>query len=40
MRSKNILIKELFKRKYRNRIKQNKRGKGSFKRIKKIEDRE
>tara|TARA_Y100001973_G_scaffold60742_1_gene89267 strand:- start:50 stop:172 length:123 start_codon:yes stop_codon:yes gene_type:complete len=35
MRFKNILLKELFKRKYRNRIKQNKKGKGSFKRIKK-----
>ena len=36
MRSKNILLKELFKRKYRNRIKQSKKGKGSFKRLKKI----
>ena len=29
-------MKELFKRKYRNRIKQSKKGKGSFKRLKKI----
>ena len=36
MRFKNILLKELFKRKYRNRIKQSKKGKGSFKRFKKI----
>ena len=36
MRSKNILIKELFNRKYRNRIKRSKKGKGSFKRLKKI----
>ena len=35
MRSKNILIKELFNRKYRNRIKRSKKGKGSFKRLKK-----
>ena len=35
---KNLMMKELFKRKYRNRIKQSKKGKGSFKRIKKIED--
>ena len=40
MRSKNILIKELFNRKYRNRIKRNRKGKGSFKRLKKtkVED--
>lgn len=36
MRSKNILIRELFNRKYRNRIKRSKKGKGSFKRLKKI----
>ncbi len=36
MRLKNILIKELFNRKYRNRIKRSKKGKGSFKRLKKI----
>ena len=30
------MIKELFKRKYRNRIKKSKKGKGSFKRLKKI----
>ena len=30
------MMKELFKRKYRNRIKQSKKGKGSFKRLKKI----
>ena len=36
MRYKNILIKELFIRKYRNRIKRSKKGKGSFKRLKKI----
>ncbi len=40
MRFKNILLKELFKRKYRNRIKQRKKGKGSFKRIKKIKVKE
>ena len=36
MKLKNILIKELFNRKYRNRIKRSKKGKGSFKRLKKI----
>ena len=36
MRLKNILIKELFNRKYRNQIKRSKKGKGSFKRLKKI----
>jgi stalled ribosome alternative rescue factor ArfA len=40
MRFKNILLKELFKRKYRNRIKQNKKGKGSFKRLNKIKVQE
>ena len=29
-------MKELFKRKYRNRIKKSKKGKGSFKRFKKV----
>ena len=33
-------MKELFKRKYRNRIKQNKKGKGSFKRLKKVKFQE
>ena len=33
---KNLMIKELFKKKYKNKIKQSKKGKGSFKRIKKI----
>ena len=36
MKSKNILIKELYNSKYRNRIKKSKKGKGSFKRLKKI----
>ena len=36
MRSKNILIRELYNRKYRNRIKKSKKGKESFKRLKKI----
>ena len=30
------MMKELFKRKYRNRIKKSKKGKGSFKRFKKV----
>ena len=33
---KNLMIKELFKKKYKNKIKQSKKGKGSFKRLKKI----
>lgn len=36
MKYKNILVKELYSRKYKNRIKQSKKGKGSFKRLKKI----
>ena len=33
---KNLMIKELFKKKYKNKIKQSKKGKGSFKRLKKV----
>jgi len=36
MKYKNILLKELYSKKYRNRIKRSKKGKGSFKRLKKI----
>jgi len=36
MKYKNILVKELYSRKYRNRIKRSKKGKGSFKRLKKV----
>tara|TARA_R100001086_G_scaffold239711_1_gene165339 strand:+ start:272 stop:439 length:168 start_codon:yes stop_codon:yes gene_type:complete len=36
MKYKNILVKELYSRKYRNRIKRSKKGKGSFKRVKKV----
>jgi hypothetical protein len=36
MKYKNILVKELYSRKYRNRIKRSKKGKRSFKRLKKV----
>ena len=36
MKYKNILVKELYSRKYRNRIKRSKKGKGSFKRLKRV----
>ena len=36
MKYKNILVKELYSSKYRNRIKRSKKGKGSFKRLKKV----
>ena len=36
MKYKNMLVKELYSCKYRNRIKRSKKGKGSFKRVKKV----
>ena len=36
MKYKNILVKELYSRKYRNRIKRSKKGKGSYVRVKKV----
>ena len=36
MKYKNMLVRELYSCKYRNRIKRSKKGKGSFKRVKKV----
>tara|TARA_B100001173_G_C15902203_1_gene510346 strand:+ start:419 stop:547 length:129 start_codon:yes stop_codon:yes gene_type:complete len=38
LNKKNPLIKNLFSKKYKPRIVKSKKGKGSFKRIKKIKD--
>ena len=36
MKYKNILVKELYSRKYRNRIKRSKKGRGSYVRVKRV----
>ena len=38
LNKKNLLIRDLFSKKYKPRVVKSKKGKGSFKRIKKLKD--